>query len=314
MDADAKIVVVGLPFVGKTTFLAALWDVVGSGEIASALQLDKLSGDKHYLNEIRDRWADCQPIERTTIPDETLVSMRLKDTTSGRVSEVVFTDMSGESFQQQWNERVCTIEYKELIEQITGALLFIHPRRVKEAVLIRDAAPLMEALAAASATATASGDQPAEASKRTGSEAVTTSPNPLPSEPHYASTQVQLVELLQFLRHLRGVKSERVRLGVVISAWDVVEKQVVAKNQTPEDWLEKRLPLVNQFLRGNNETFDYEVFGVSAQGGELSDADRLRKSNRPSDRILVLHKGKRSNDITVPVRWVLELESEAAVI
>jgi len=312
---DQKVVVIGLPFAGKTTFVAALWDVVGSGEVAGSLQLDHLDGDKHHLNEIRNRWADCQKIDRTKIPNETMVSMWLKDIGSGRVSEVVFTDMSGESFEQQWIERVCTREYCQLIDQIAGALLFIHPRHLKEAVLIRDAVPMMRHLPIPSPAAVAGSDVDAPevtaGHSATSAVGATIAP-PLPTKPYYASTQVQLVELLQLVRGLRSSETDRLRLGVIISAWDVIEKQSKAGKAAPGAWLRERVSLLDQFLRANRESFDYDVFGVSAQGGELDQAAELRKSHQPSDRIIVVHGTNRSHDITVPVRWVLSLSSEGA--
>jgi len=315
---DQRVVVIGLPEVGKTTFLAALWDVVGSGEVPGALQLAQLEGDKHHLNEIRDRWADWEAIDRTKVPNETMVSMWLKEIVSGRVSEVIFTDMSGESFQQQWNERVCTPEYCALISQISGALLFIHPRQVMEAVLIRDAATMMRRLPSPSPSSV---DDPGASALKpsAGRSAAPVGPaevetaNPLPTEPRYASTQVQLVELLQFVNVLRSSNTDKLRLGVILSAWDVVEKQSKGNNAGPRSWLSERMPLLDQFLRANPELFDYDVFGVSAQGGELDQAEELRKmSHQPSDRIIVIHGAQRSHDITVPVRWVLRFDSNAA--
>ncbi len=218
---EQKIVVIGLPFAGKTTFVAALWDVVGSGEVVGSLQLDHLDGDYHHLNEIRNRWADCQEIERTKISNETKVTMHLKDVATKRVSQLVFTDMSGESFEQQWLERVCTPEYGLLISQISGILLFIHPRHLKETVLIRDAIPIMHNLPRASRSIenVNAGEQPTNELRKSAVDELT---GTLPPKPSYASTQVQLVELLQFVRNLRYPHTGALRVGVVVSAWDLI--------------------------------------------------------------------------------------------
>ena len=100
-----KVLVVGLPQTGKTTFLAALWDIVGSGEVAGSLKLEKLGGDQQHLNDIRDLWADCNKVARTRTANERVVSMSLRDVRTNTTSEVVFSDMSGESFERQWTER-----------------------------------------------------------------------------------------------------------------------------------------------------------------------------------------------------------------
>lgn len=286
-----KVLVVGLPQTGKTTFLAALWDVVGTGEVAGALRLERLDGDKQHLNDLRDRWADCHKIPRTRVANEKVVSMLLKDTRSGVTSEVSFSDMSGESFEKQWTERVWTPAYEELARDASGVLLFVHPEAVKEAALIREAQALLARLGGAGT----------EEKEPAGDQAI-------PSEPRYAATQVQLVALLQFVRRRRP-PAAGLRVGVIISAWDVVQK--VERRKTPEAWLAERLPLLHQYLRAGSDAVPFRVFGVSAQGGNLDEeAEQLRKALRASDRIVVARGSDRSRDITAPVRWAMGVTGE----
>lgn len=259
-SAPRTVLVIGLPRTGKTTFLAAFWDVVSSGEVPTSLQLDLLNGDKHHLNEIRNLWADCNEIPRTRIADECTVSMTLRDPTTGTVSELCFPDMDGESFERQWTERTWSEPYAALVGQATGALLFVHPEKVKEAPLILDAQRLMKPLLnkATPALPPDAGDQ---ASFR----------DTLPAEPTYAATQVQLVELVQFVQGAK-LGTERFRLCVLVSAWDLVQKHGVGN---PEHWLKRRLPLLHQYLVANADAMPFTVYGVSAQGGELADASQL---------------------------------------
>ncbi len=299
---ERKVLVVGLPQTGKTTFLAALWSVVGSNEVEGSLRLEKLEGDKQHLNEIRDLWADCDEIPRTRVANECIVSMRLNDVRSDTSSEFFFPDMDGESFQRHWTDRLWSTSYRDLVRESSGVLLFIHPAKVKESPLIREAQPLVKRLA----TDVGRGK---DAESQTPSKAGTAGSQTVPTDPLFAPTQVQLVELLQFIGFDRE-RDDGVHLGVIVSAWDIVMKQA---SNTPEDWLAQRLPLLYQFLVAHSDTVPFQIFGVSAQGGDLKDAQQLRQSVRPSERIIVMHGAERSHDITTPVRWVMVASDEASV-
>lgn len=292
-----KLLVVGLPRTGKTTFLAALWDVVGSGEVAGSMKLERLSGDQQHLNDLRDLWADCHEVPRTRTANERVVSMTLRETRTNITSEIVFSDMSGESFERQWTERVWTPEYEAHVQDAAGVLLFIHPHKVREPALIRDARCLMQRIQGV--TAQQEKDRGTEDDK--GEQTV-------PAEPRFAATQVQLVELLQFIDRRRP-KKEGFRVAVVISAWDLVLK--VEKRKTPEAWLAERLPLLEQYLRAHSDEIPFRIYGVSAQGGDIEEeAERLRTSHRASDRIIVAHGKEQSPDITAPVRWAMGIPGE----
>ncbi len=292
-----KVLVVGLPKAGKTTFLAALWDVVGSGEVDGSLTLERLEGEKQHLNEIRNLWADCNEIPRTTLAGECVVSMQLRDVVTGTCCDVAFPDMDGESFERQWTERVWSRTYQALVGASSGAMLLIHPSRVKEARLILDAQPLMQRLGAKPA----GGKRPAAKKPDQAAE------QQIPAEPSYAATQVQLVELLQFIR--AHAPEGPFRLAVIISAWDIV---MGLETVTPDAWLEKRLPLLHQYLTAHADIVPFRVYGISAQGGELTQAKELRSKVKPSDRIIVVRGQEQSHDITAPVRWVMGSSADAS--
>jgi hypothetical protein len=97
----------------------------------------------------------------------------------------------------------------------------------------------------------------------------------------------------------RRQEVDGVPLVVVISAWDLVE----SGGQTPSQWLSKELPLLDQFLRANSDRFKTQLVGVSAQGGDLSQAAELMQLTKPADRIRVVSQDG-PNDITAPVHWI----------
>jgi hypothetical protein len=293
------IIVMGLPKAGKTTFLAALWHVTESEEVCGSLRLESLDGGEHqHLNEIRSRWADCDELPHTRYSGEQMVSMKLLATETGATTELQFCDLSGESFERQWAERFWSPSYEKLVVETNGLLLLIHPSHVKEGLLIRDAGLLIESLPKLSNSSAEVAPEAPPAAKIPVEQEV-------PPEPLYAGTQVQLVELLQFVQKRRRADGG-FRVGVVVSAWDIVKRQTRA---TPEEWVEKRLPLLHQYLTANGDEWPFLIFGISAQGGELSDAQNLRQKARPSDRILVVKGRETSSDISAPVRWVMGLDN-----
>src|SRR3569832_712906 len=243
-------VFLGLPGSGKTTYLAALWHQMESGELQLGLSVDRLHADREYLNKIRSRWLSFEPVERTSIRGEQVVSMGIREADTGRLFQATFPDLSGESYKLQWTERSTSGAYVELVTAATGLIVFVHPHSIIPATRINDARAPLE-------TQEPSPDQnhkPTPSSKST----------LRPWSPELSPTQVQLVELIQFVLFLSPRRPLPLPTTIVISAWDVV-----APGLQPKEWLARRLPLFDQFLTANDDRLSVRIFGVSAQGGDL---------------------------------------------
>lgn len=277
MTASTTYLVAGLPKAGKTTFLAALWQGLESGEIPGSLRLGSIAQhEQTYLNRIRDSWLKCEELQRTTMADEQAATVPFL-AQDGQTEALVFPDLSGESFQNQWATRQWTREFAELADQCRGCLLFVNPEHVRGAHSLADAHYANPAAAAGDDSAT-------------------------PWEPSIAPTQVVLVDLLQALAR-RASTNGVLRLALVVSAWDIVK----CEQFTPDAWIARRLPLLSQYLAANGESLQLRIFGISALGGRLhSDRDRLLQFTIPSDRVEVICDAHSSADITWPVRWLLE--------
>jgi len=286
----------GLPATGKTTFLAALWHVVNSAEVNGALKLKRLHGNQKHLNEIRDLWSDVRALERTKVGSEKFISMLLKDSNNNSVTEAIFPDLSGESFISQWVHRKMKIDHAELVREATGGLLLIHPDTVIEETVIPKTEPIIESMRAEMQK-----DKPAAVEANQISDATA---NQMIAEvdwnPEKTPTQIQLVDILQFIAALNTRRP--IKLAVVVSAWDRI-----TNTTQPSKWIENRLPLLSQYLTANKEIFLKESYGISAQGGNLDEADKLRENVRPSDRIRVVRNDlSESHDITIPIQWIME--------
>ena len=279
---------IGLPSTGKTSFLAALWYAIQQKQSPTALILQRLDGESGYLNKIRDAWLAFKPVGRNPTDSETFVSMRLKRSDGDEEAHLTFPDVSGESFKQQWTSRQLTASYDKCLKSANGGILFIHPGsivlplRIAEvddlAALIDD--KMFEKLAEPQAVA----------------------PPSAPWDIEKAPTQVQLVELLQFMKRHTHFRAP-FRLAIAISAWDLVDPSKIS----PQVWFDQQLPLLSQFLSSNRKSFEVAFYGVSAQGGtyEGDEVAALHKK-LPARRIEIVGSGvKNQHDITEPLLWLM---------
>lgn len=285
MTGDPDVSIIGLPGSGKTTLLAAIWHMVRETGSATALKFDGLSqGNYEHLNALAKRWRAGKKQQRTQTSGMKVVSMRLK-TAQGRSAEVSFPDIPGEDFSRMWEKRevdqamVGTLEAKAIMLIVNGDTIKF-PAWIVEQMAIANGAGIV----------------PAEADL-------------VDWSPHLAPTQVQVVELLQFLMTGDLFVGPR-RLAVLISAWDEVE----GDGLEPEGVLSTKLPLLDQYLRNGRDPWTWCVWGVSAQGGVYEDQDKgeqleataaLRALDRPSDRIKVVEGRTVSTDITLPLEWLI---------
>nr|WP_257394517.1 hypothetical protein [Enterobacter hormaechei] len=124
-------------------------------------------------------------------------------------------------------------------------------------------------------------------------------------EPKLIPSQVKIVQLLSDLIRPPFTTRSR-RLALMISAWDLTRGMAL----TPSQWLAVNMPLVDQFLKSNDEYFKYHVYGVSAQGVSLDDDDAIDEAARlsPSRRIQIVGPGGEGHDLTEPLVWLMSVE------
>jgi GTPase SAR1 family protein len=302
MGRPVKILVIGLPEAGKTTYLAAFWHLLLSEEVADALQMADLQPSREHLNNITALWRQWKKIGRTTLPKERVVTINLKIPGSVDDYELAVPDASGEAFSRIFETRRCSADYEALASEAEAAMLFIHPSQAipPQTIDIKvDAlADLIDAAFDGEEGLNAPQNGAATIAEPTKQDEGT-QPELLKFAPKYATYQSKLVDLLQISRSFRGSKPQK--LAVVISAWDLC----VVEGFTPEEWLKKNLPLLHQYLNSNDDVCPFEIYGISAQGAELKEPGELVNAIRASERIKVVHKGEESKDLTLPIRYVL---------
>lgn len=283
-EPTARILLAGLPSTGKTTFLAALWHVLDSGELVSSLRLLEQPKERTYLNEIRSAWSKGEPVTRTGSGQHHSIELALEIVGGDRFT-LSAPDLSGEAYRDLWTKRMWLEHLHELAVVADGVLLFVHPDAITPVARIDQADELLGALNSGS-----------------------------PPEPHYdpmtktgfdaerTCTATQLVFILQALRDRATPK--QVPTGVIISAWDII----TPKDEAPDAWFKRQVPLAHQFLHSTSTEYPFRTFGVSALGGDISNAqerDSLLCKSKPSERISVVTSEGITPDISRPVKWLV---------
>jgi hypothetical protein len=280
-ESDTTLLLVGLPQTGKSNFLAALDEVLEMQKDPNGLSGGSFAESRSYLARLRNAWSRGEDMPRTNLnEDNMVVRLRAQHSPSGTVAELVLPDMFGETYSHQCEQREWAREYRERLPNLSGLLLFIMCTENAMHEPIQSPWP-----------PTPEGEAPAEVKQW---------------EPKYAARQTKVVELLQFIVDV-GYVRRPLRVAVMISAWDIVQKVGNALPQDPAVFLATYWPLLYQFLVSNPETFSFRPFGVSARGGGPDDTQDLLKMVRPSDRVRLVDGSHQSHDLTRPLRWLLEL-------
>jgi hypothetical protein len=296
-----SVIAVGLVKAGKSTYIAALSYVIQSQEIPTRLKLHKLDDALDYVNLLVADWLQCKEFERTKGGAHG-VAFHLKDG-EVPVGTIAFPDISGETFEEQWNFREWEHQFASLAKNAAGILFFVHPLHVVKPFSKVDSAAVL-----AAAMGTPNGDAVTEdvSAPSTNSTAAPKSPESELWEPKLAAPQSKLVDILQMIAWNTDPRQRPIRTGVLISAWDIVTSAVV-EPPPPEKWLRESAPLLHQYLTMNPELFDWRTFGVSAQGGDNKrDGNSLRHLDEPSKRVRIDGAEGSEHDITWPLAWVLK--------
>lgn len=276
---ESNYVLIGLPHSGKSTFIAALWHIVESKELEGTLTIKGLPDDRTYLNKLRDTWLSFKDFERTKVEYKHHITLTVTNQSDDYISKLKFPDVSGEMYKIQFENRKLDLEYVNMIQTAKGIILFINPDHIIVPQLISSIDACI------------------------GNETNSNNTDIIKNwEYKFAPTQVVLVDLLQMIVQ---IITNPIKVAVVVSAWDVIKNTC---DTNPLKWIEDNLPLLFQYLNSNESLLKYFYFGISAQGGNYSEQITELQSKSPSERIIVQTENETSNDITLPIKWLLNDE------
>lgn len=269
----------GLPESGKTTYLAALWYFIFNSTKNHEYTSDSLENTElEYLNSISRNWASCEDVMRTNQNKIEMVNIRMIHNASGNSMVLKIPDISGETFNRQFQDREWDEEFDYLLENVYGILLFIDPKDKKNRPrLIYHENQYYRLL---------------------GESMSNSIPEQSWSE-DLVPSQVKLVDFLQMIDfHKPNILK---KISVVVSCWDLINV-----NLTPQLWCKEELPLLYQYLIANEELYDVKFFGVSSQGGNYENEEIKEGllNKEPLERISVTTDSNTDNNILSPILWI----------
>lgn len=278
----STVALVGLPGAGKTTYAVVLAVACEAAKDGMCVTKYAGVGNRQYLNARAAELARCVELERTKQGARDEIRLRIKLAPDSPERELLMPDLSGEFLRDSMADRALHVDLHELVEASAALLLFVRTDQILSAETINDFNQLLREI----------GEQP-------GGENIA----PEAPEDWYvelASTQAQLTDIAQELVLLRAGRP--LRLGLILSAWDSQE----AGDLKPGEWATMHLPLLVQTL-DNEPMVAWEVFGVSAQGGDFAGPGRAELEKLDvADRPKLQRRDGQQVGIGAPMQWALE--------
>lgn len=271
---NKKIFIIGEPAAGKSTFLAALWHSVTQGIKDTEYQLDHMGMNVSYLYGLEGKWINGEKLDRTKITQEiSEQTVFLKN--ENEKLEIEFPDLSGETFQNIYDYRNLSPDLYEKINRADAILYIINVDNIHTFEYIADIKKWI---------------RKSSSNKEQNEEPKIQERKPSQDDP----TAIQVLDLLQIISK---IKRKKIKLGIVFSAWDLVEDM---KKVNPRSYLKDNLFILWQYLEANKNLFDTKIWGVSAQGGKIEELEEKGLLSKEAiERIIVIdEKQELSNDIT----------------
>lgn len=273
---DRKCFIAGLPGAGKTTYIAALWDIIKRNNGGLELQFTTNPDNTTYLNEIWEYWVTMKKIERSKIPVPDDITINVKRASDNQELVLDIPDFMGEQFQRIIDHTLPD-NIKKWIAQADRMLFMVNNLNDS----LKDDMEREEQIEMV--------DRETEREK---------APQLAPEK------MLQVSQNMMVLKYIANhSKIKKVAIG--LSAWDVKMNE----GKSPEEYLKQRSPVLYNFIKYHFK--ECVFFGVSAQGFDYKDIDakaeemkeRARKSNRA---FIVFDKEVApSADLTKPLNYLI---------
>ena len=275
---EKKCFIAGMPGAGKTTYIAALWDIIKRNGGGLELQFSTSPENTSYLNEIWEYWVSMKKIERSKTPAPDNITINVKKTAVNEELALEIPDFMGEQFQKIIDHTLPDT-IKKWIEQSDRMLYLINNLNdtLKDDIEDEDAQSSEE-----------------KDRNKEREEALRLAPEKM----------MQASQNMMVLKYIYNhAKMKKVAVG--LSAWDVK----MTGGKTPEEFLKHRSPALYNFIKLHfNECV---FFGVSAQGFDYKDtaakANEMQEKTRKSNRAFIVFDKETdpSPDLTKPLNYLI---------
>lgn len=270
-NSSKQILIIGKPATSKTTFLVQLYSLMRSGNGAL-----KLEGLPESIKPIEDAYKRLRRGEATQpTPADNNIDLILNLTYGEDAFTLICPDYGGEQINSLITNRVCKEQWLNLLANSNHWLLFL---KLHDLTAMHDVTT-----------------KPATEGESHIKEGVK------PTTDYELSEAPEMVELLQMLLFFKacGIQNpiSDIELKVVISRWDELNTDILI----PADLLKQKLPLLHEFVHNNWEKQKVSVWGLSAQGFDLTSPENKEKYLEEGNEkwaFLIQPDGIESSDIT----------------
>lgn len=269
--------IAGLPGVGKTTYIAALWDIIMRQEQRLSLEFTTTPDDMTYLNEIREYWMRMKVIERSKTPVPSDIKMNLIRIYDNQRMVLNMPDFMGEQYQRIIDHTLAD-NIRDWIYSADGMLFFIDKLEEDASKDDLEEADYEEQIADRN-------QEKQDALALTVDRMMITTQN------------------LMVLKYIWANAPKICKLAICISAWDKKSQEGL----TPESYLEKRSPVLYHFIKYHFRNVVY--YGVSAQGFDYNNIndkkEEMKQKTQNCIRAYIIdEEGHKSPDLTIPLNYL----------
>jgi len=325
MSDKTGVAVLGGPASGKTTYMGALVRALEGKKLAH-LELRGLPDDATAYGRLSGPLGKLQYPQRTKAERHNLeLPLRAKRGEQTEDISLLMGDYDGEEVERLFRDRNqgYSDEWRARAHA-AGMLLLVRPNaltplprlRIAETLTDRDRFNALKSSTTPAKRIRSIGNAHADPETAFGMGIQDEPHEPriaAPTDAVQVPTVLAVVELLQFLRHERGLspgerpKAGDLRIALIASAWDAVD--VAWQRKGPQAFFVEHAPLLREFLWSNHRTEDVTFFGLSSTAGNLHDPDYKKTYRRKPHGFVewsdVSGRIHRSQNLALPIEWAL---------